>query len=161
MNFVVWSWFFSFERHVSADCRPCGLCYFFNSIFLTLILHIITLVMLELSPIFGHHSTKLYFKRLFRETKSPILSQCMHSVCEVKNNRTVSKWPADGTRSFISIFFFHFTKNQELGQNVLLLVCIYRCLELEAWRNNFVKRSTSTSFRWKINNKVHSSLVSL
>lgn len=64
---------------------------FFLFYFLTVILHIITLVMLELSPIFGHHTAKLYFKRLFRETQSPILSHCMYSVREVKNNRTVSK----------------------------------------------------------------------
>ena len=102
---------------------------------------------------------EIIFKRLFRETQSPILSQCMHSVCEVKYNRTISKWPADGTRSFISIFFFHFTKNQELGQNVLLLVCIYRCLELEAWRNNFVKKVDVDVDVHQMENKQQSALL--
>ena len=35
-----------------------------------------------------------------------ILSQCMHSMCEMKNKGTISEGPADGTRGF-SIFLFY------------------------------------------------------
>ena len=31
----------------------------------------------------------------------------MHSVCEKKINRTISKWPENGTQGFISICFFY------------------------------------------------------
>lgn len=62
--------------------------------------------MLELSPIFGHHTTKLYFKRLFRETQSPILSQCK-SVREVK---IIEQFPSDQQTGLeaSSAFFFSF-----------------------------------------------------
>ena len=62
------------------------------------------------------------------------LDEVISSVCEIKVNWTISKWPADGTRGFIGILFYLFIlpKIKNMGKHMSLFVCIYCSLELKS-----------------------------
>ena len=57
---------------------------------------------------------------------------------EKKTNRTIFKRPADGTVEVSSVFFI-LPEIENIAQKVLLLICIYRRLELGVGRNNLVR----------------------